>query len=470
MGGLQALEALLGYGLGHGLITPLDVPWVRNNLLTLLKYGPADVDAALFVEATPAEFPETATDILTALTDDYAARGHLETDTTTTRDLLETAIMGLFTPAPSVVAAQFAADYARAPEAATDAFFCQSKATNYILVDRIKKDLYWPAPTENYGTLEMTVNLSKPEKDPKDIAAARSQPAASYPKCLLCRENTGFPGHANWPARQNLRAVPITLVGEPWYLQYSPYAYYNEHCIIFSHDHAPMTISQQTFARLVDFVRQFPHYFIGSNADLPIVGGSILTHEHFQGGRHTFAMEKAAAYRTYTHPRHPQATLSLVQWPMTVLRLAVPWQDAALLPGLAAEVLDAWRNYSEGDVLSHTGDTPHNTVTPIVRRNALGQMEMDLVLRNNRTSDAFPMGIFHPHPEWHHVKKENIGLIEVMGLAVLPGRLKEEIAAGRLSQEEIGRVFAHVLWDCGVFKDDEAGRGRFAAFVATLIS
>ncbi|MCL2420686.1 MAG: UDP-glucose--hexose-1-phosphate uridylyltransferase [Defluviitaleaceae bacterium] len=461
--GLKSVEALLQFGLHHQLMENEDVVQVRNQLYTLLRYGPEDVDESLFNHLRD-DIPETATAILTAITDDYAARGHMPEDTITARDLLEAAIMGQLIPRQSEMTARFGRLYADAPEKATDDFFALSKAANYILVDRIKKDMYWTADTE-YGMVELTVNLSKPEKDPKDIAAALLQPAATYPKCLLCLENVGFAGTRAWPARQNLRVIPLTLDSSQWYFQYSPYAYYNEHCIVLSAHHNPMEISKATFQQLAAFVKQFPHYFLGSNADLPIVGGSILSHEHFQGGRHVFPMEKAESFRSYAHEKYPDVKISLVKWPLSVIRISAPLSGAAEgVTELASDILDAWRGYSEGDVAAYTDGVPHNTITPIARVKE-GRLEMDLVLRNNRTSDEHPMGIFHPHEQWHHIKKENIGLIEVMGLAVLPGRLKNEIEAGKLDKAEIAKVFVHVLQDCGVFKDSVDGHKRFDLFM-----
>ena len=498
--GLAAVEELLQFGVCHKLIEYLDIVQVRNQLYELLRYSSEEIDPSLFVweqkeEVSAASEFGAPTSILTTITCDYIARGHMPDDTVVTRDLLEAAIMGLLMPRQSETAARFKSNYTKSPKRATDDFYAMCRAANYIQVERIKKDMYWTADTE-YGVLELTVNLSKPEKDPKDIEAERLQPAATYPKCLLCLENVGFAGTRAWPARQNLRVIPVTLDGGRWYFQYSPYAYYNEHCIVFSEKHKPMEMTEATFRQLVDFVTKFPHYFLGSNADLPIVGGSILSHEHFQGGRHVFPMEKAESYQCYTHEKYPNVHISLVKWPLSVIRLSAPVplvcsasQNSAPSPhpdifpvpsassdgsngmeeliGLAAYILAAWREYSEGDVVAYTADTPHNTITPIARIKE-GRLEMDLVLRNNRTSDQHPLGIFHPHAEWHHVKKENIGLIEVMGLAVLPGRLKDEIEDGMFNKQDIAHIFVQVLKDCGVFKDNEEGRKRFDIFMKSL--
>jgi len=475
MSGLEAIETLLQFGISHMLIDHWDRVQVRNQLYQLLCYAPEEIDTSLFTQQN-FETPETATSILTAITDDYIARGHMPEDTITARDLLEAAIMGQLMPRQSEMTSRFRANCTVSSELATDDFYRLCRASNYIQADRIKKDMYWTAETE-YGTLELTVNLSKPEKDPRDIEAARLQPAATYPKCLLCLENVGFSGTRAWPARQNLRVIPLTLDDSQWYFQYSPYAYYNEHCIVFSEEHRPMEITDATFRQLLAFVSQFPHYFLGSNADLPIVGGSILSHEHFQGGRHIFPMEKAERYRRYAHRQYPNVDISLVKWPLSVIRLSAPLgktgeKGLSDLVSLASDILKAWRAYSEKEcyddsVIAYTDGVPHNTITPIARVKE-GRLEMDLVLRNNRTSDQHPLGIFHPHAAWHHVKKENIGLIEVMGLAVLPGRLKEAIEDSKLSKKEIAEVFVHVLRDCGVFKDDDQGHKRFDRFMNHL--
>jgi len=466
MTALEAVEALLQFGVRHKLMKNSDVTQLRNQLFDLLRIPPEEIDETLFNWPNPVEdIPETAAAILTILSDDYVSKGHMPEDTVNARDLLEAAIMGRLMPRQSEIINRFNTMYMTSPEAATEDFYALCRTSNYIQVDRIKKDMYWTGESE-YGTLELTINLSKPEKDPRDIEAAKLQPSATYPKCLLCLENVGFAGTRAWPSRQNLRAIPVTLDNGQWYFQYSPYLYYNEHCIIFSGHHYPMEITAATFRQLLDFVRCFPHYFLGSNADLPIVGGSILSHEHFQGGRHVFPMEKAEVYQYYRRKSCPNINIGLVKWPLSVIRLAMPLTgNTNELIDLAASILANWRGYSEGNILSHSEDVPHNTITPIARVRA-GNFELDLVLRNNRCSDEHPLGIFHPHAQWHHVKKENIGLIEVMGLAVLPGRLKGQIEEGRLSKDGISRIFAEVLKDCGVFKEDE--KSRFDTFMISM--
>jgi len=440
-----AIEKLLKFGLKHGLIEEYDIVLVRNQLYEYLKMTAGDI------QEWQGEPPETATEILAEI-----SAAQIPNATQGERDLFEAAIMGILMPRQSEIIRRFRS--LPVSEATSD-FYALSRAANYIQADRIKKDIYWTAETE-YGTIELTINLSKPEKDPKDIAAASAQPATTYPKCLLCLENIGFAGNAAWPARQNLRAIPITLNGGNWYFQYSPYSYYNEHSIIFGERHTPMEINETTFRQLVDFVKQFPHYFIGSNAGLPIVGGSILSHEHFQGGRHEFPMERAKSFNSYRHGGYPGVAIDLIKWPLSVVRLSTPTENAEEIIKLAALFLEKWRDYSEGDIIAHTNGTPHNAITPITRIKN-GMLEFDLALRNNRTSDEHPFGIFHPHEQWHHVKKENIGLIEVMGLAILPGRLKTELEEGRLSRAEIGEIFVNVLKDCGVFKDNHERFDRF---------
>ncbi|MCL2015830.1 MAG: UDP-glucose--hexose-1-phosphate uridylyltransferase [Defluviitaleaceae bacterium] len=468
---LQNIENLLKFAVSKKLLKTEDIILARNQLYALLKLQPADKAIVLDSFYKP---PKTAAKILTAITNDYAQRGHLPEDTITMRDLLETAIMGILTPTQSLISEIFTKDKLLSSQNATDKFYDICRAANYIQVDRVKKDIRWTAETE-YGELQLTINLSKPEKDPKDIEAARLQPSATYPKCMLCLENVGFAGNRTYPARQNLRVVPVTLQDEnlqkeQWYFQYSPYSYYNEHCIVLSEKHKPMTITAATFARLIDFVQQFPHYFIGSNADLPIVGGSILSHEHFQGGRHVFPMQLAKIYRLYKNDQYPNVQIGLVKWPLSVIRLIIANKTPENLQSLiscAADILTTWRNYSAGEIVAFSGDVPHNTITPIARMNG-DQLELDLVLRNNRTSDRHPLGIFHPHAEWHHVKKENIGLIEVMGLAVLPPRIKTILEENQLTQSEIAIIFLNVLDDCGVFKQTDKGRGRFNRFMHSI--
>ena len=502
------IERLLAYAQKSGLIEEEDVIVARNALLDLFRV-PEPMEGKL-----DEEIPDSPVPILERMLDYAAAHGMLEGDTTTYRDLLDARIMGLLMPRQSEVTRKFR-QLAReqSPEAATDYFYRLSQASNYIRMDRIAKNLYWRTPTP-YGELEITVNLSKPEKDPKEIAAARNAPKSNYPKCQLCPENAGYAGRVNHPARQNHRIIPVQLDGETWYLQYSPYAYYNEHCIVLSEEHVPMAITDRSFVKLLDFVEQFPHYFVGSNADLPIVGGSILSHDHFQGGRHVFPMEKAPVQAEYAHPLEPEVRAGIVRWPMSVIRLS--GKDRHAVSRLASEVLRQWREYSDpgAEVLAYTvkdgATVPHNTITPIARINRNGQFELDLVLRNNRTSEEHPYGIFHPHQELHHIKKENIGLIEVMGLAVLPGRLKDELdligalLAGEqpfepetwdeqhplykhipwirrlleqygrgmprqetraVLQKEVGLIFLRVLEDAGVFKHTSAGRDAFHRFM-----
>ena len=420
------IQQLLAFAEAHGLIAAEDRPWALNLLLDALGYAePADV---LLLHAAPgAGSPATATAMLDTLCDDAAARG-LITDSPVRRELFCTRLMGLLTPPPSVVTERFnRIRRGQGIRGATDWFYGMQRANDYIRVDAIARNRRFFHPSR-YGELEITINVSKPEKDPRDIAALRDVPQAGYPKCLLCVENQGYAGRLDFPARQTLRMLPLTLLGESWRFQYSPYLYYPEHCIVLNDTHRPMAVTRDTFVRLLGFLDQFPHYFIGSNADLPIVGGSILSHDHFQGGRHTFPMQAAPVYARATHPDAPDIRAELIAWPMTTLRLAC--QQPALLCDMADHVLRMWRDYSdeEAGVLHQTAGTPHNTITPIARREG-GEYTLDLVLRNNRTSAEHPLGIFHPHAPLHHIKKENIGLIEVMGLFILPGRLIGELDA-----------------------------------------
>ena len=420
------------------------------------------------------------------------------------RDLFDTEIMGRITPRPAQVRAAFADKYAKSPEEATDWYYNFSQDTNYIRRDRISRDVKWKSATE-YGDLDITINLSKPEKDPKAIAAARNMPASAYPMCQLCAENEGYAGRVNHPARQNHRIVPIKINGSDWFLQYSPYVYYNEHCICFNRIHTPMKIDRACFAKLLDFVRQFPHYFVGSNADLPIVGGSILAHDHFQGGHYTFAMAKAPVETPLTFKGFEDVEAGIVKWPMSVIRISS--EEPERLIELADKILGRWRTYTDEEafIYAETDGTPHNTITPIARRRG-EKYELDLVLRNNITTEEHPLGVFHPHAELHHIKKENIGLIEVMGLAVLPARLKEELAAvakglaagadlradeitakhadwadsfrnnyeiteknaDDIVKKETGIVFSKVLEHAGVFKRDENGRNAFMRFALSM--
>ena len=488
------LDALVRYGIGCGLIEQADACYVKNRLLEILRRDEAPAE-----EEIHAALPE----LLAALTDDAVQRG-LTGGSVTERDLFDTKLMGALTPYPHEVRAEFARRYAVSPEAATDWFYRFSQDTNYIRRDRIAKDLKWKYASP-YGALDVTINLSKPEKDPRDIAAAKAAPQSGYPRCLLCAENEGYAGRGNHPARQNHRILPLTLDGSQWYLQYSPYVYYNEHCIALNAEHRPMHIDGVTFRRLLDFVTIFPHYFIGSNADLPIVGGSILSHDHFQGGRYRFAMEEAPVEREVRFADFPAVRAGVVRWPMSVIRLTSA--DRAQLLALAERILARWREYSDpaAGVFAETDGVPHNTITPIARRRG-ADYELDLVLRCNITTPELPLGVFHPHPELHHIKKENIGLIEVMGLAVLPARLKKELEGVRTAiltgadlrqdetlgkhadwvdelrqrydftpentedilRQEVGAVFTRVLEDAGVFKRNDAGQQAFGRFLAAI--
>ncbi len=485
------LNALVNYGLDTGLIQPGDETYVFNRLLEILG-----LDDPGEGEAVAAPLPE----ILGALTDDAVRRGLLD-DNITARDLFDTRLMGALTPYPHEVRQRFAALYTESPRAATDWYYRFSCDTNYIRRDRIAKDRKWTYDCE-YGTLDVTINLSKPEKDPRAIAAARLAPQAGYPKCQLCAENEGYAGRMNHPARQNHRVIPLTIADSPWFWQYSPYVYYNEHCIVFNSKHTPMKVDRAAFRKLFDFVRQFPHYFVGSNADLPIVGGSILSHDHFQGGHYEFAMAKAPVETPLVFRGYEDVQAGIVRWPMSVIRLTGP--DSERIVDLADRILGCWRAYTDAEavIYAETEGTPHNTITPIARRRG-EDYQLDLVLRNNLTTEEYPLGLYHPHPELHHIKKENIGLIEVMGLAVLPSRLKTELEALRIAllngddlradpalaqhadwaedilrrrsltaenaeavlQQEVGAVFQQVLEDAGVYKRDEAGKTAFLRFV-----
>ena len=492
----QAIAGLVSYALGKGLIQPSETVWAANVLLEALA-----LDSCALPEELPAVEEKDLPAILDALLDDAAERGVLAENTVTYRDLLDTKLMGALTPRPAQVIDTFQTLFREDPKKATDWYYQFSQDTNYIRRDRIAKDVQWKAPTE-YGELDITINLSKPEKDPKAIAAARNLPASAYPRCQLCAENEGYAGRVNHPARQNHRIVPITINGSPWFLQYSPYVYYNEHCICLNREHTPMKIDRACFGKLLDFVRQFPHYFVGSNADLPIVGGSILAHDHFQGGRYTFAMERAPVETPFTFPGYEDVTAGIVKWPMSVIRLTCA--DPERLVDLADKILLSWRGYTDEQamVLAETDGEPHNTITPIARRRG-ENYELDLVLRNNLTTPEHPLGLYHPHAELHHIKKENIGLIEVMGLAVLPARLKtelaavaEKLAAGEdlradpltaahaswaegfrdkypltadnaldIVYKETGLVFAKVLEHAGVYARTPAGKEAFLRFL-----
>ena len=491
----QAIADLLGYALRVGLIEDCDRTWAANRLLEALKLDSWEEPAA--VQDRPLE------DILKDLLDWAVENGRIE-EGTTSRDLFDTELMGRLTPRPSQVIREFQVRYEESPETATDWYYQFSQDTDYIRRYRIAKDVKWVAPTP-YGDLDITINLSKPEKDPRAIAAAKTAPQGGYPKCQLCRENEGYAGRMNHPARQNHRVIPITIDGKDWFFQYSPYVYYNEHCIVFNGAHVPMKIDRSAFRKLLDFVKQFPHYFVGSNADLPIVGGSILSHDHFQGGRYTFAMEKAPVEKEVSFPGFEDVECGIVKWPMSVIRLRSADDDR--LVDLAEKILTTWRGYTDeaAFIFAETGGEPHNTITPIARMRD-GKFELDLVLRNNLTTEEYPLGVYHPHQELHHIKKENIGLIEVMGLAVLPSRLKGELAAladalveGRdiradealekhnhwaeelktrytftrenamgILQKEVGVVFAKVLEHAGVYKCTDEGRAAFLRFISSV--
>ncbi len=492
-----AVSKLVAYALRTGLIEEGEQIWAVNAILDVMKLDSYSDTGKKWEKI---DLPT----VLDELMDDAYARGILKENSVVYRDLFDTKLMGRLTPRPSQVVKKFQSLYREDPRKATDWYYAFSQNTNYIRQDRIAKDIQWKTPTE-YGELDITINLSKPEKDPKAIAAARNLPASDYPRCLLCAENEGYAGRVNHPPRQNHRVIPISINGSPWFLQYSPYVYYNEHCICFSGAHTPMRIDQACFAKLLDFVRQFPHYFVGSNADLPIVGGSILAHDHFQGGRYIFAMEKAPVEIPFVFPGFEDVKAGIVKWPMSVVRIAC--EDGCRLVELAGRVLSAWRGYSDerATVYAQTGGVPHNTITPIARMRD-GKFELDLVLRNNLTTKEHPLGLYHPHAELHHIKKENIGLIEVMGLAVLPARLKEELTAvvnalmeGRslnankltekhacwverfkhrydmtrentvdIVKRETGLAFAQVLEHAGVYKRTEEGKTAFLRFLKTV--
>ena len=508
---MESVKKLVAYALATGLIEKEDIIYAVNSILLNLGLDSADYEIA-DIEALAGEISLDEKELSAYLEgvlkeiDDYAAKnGLLESDSVVYRDLFDTKIMGLLTERPSAVIAKFKSLYEKSPEEATDYYYNFSKNTDYIRRYRISKDMKWIAPTE-YGDLDITINLSKPEKDPKAIAAARNAKQSGYPKCQLCWENEGYSGRVDHPARENHRIIPVTIQDSKWGFQYSPYVYYNEHCIVFNSKHIPMKIDHDTFCKLFDFVKQFPHYFVGSNADLPIVGGSILSHDHFQGGHYTFAMAKAPVERSFTVKGFEDVKSGVVKWPMSVIRLSSP--DYERIIALADVILEKWRGYTDEDafIFAETDGTPHNTITPIARKRG-DDYELDLVLRNNITTDEHPLGVYHPHAELHHIKKENIGLIEVMGLAVLPARLKSEMAdlkkamlAGadlradevlskhadwvdafktkyekidetnidEIIQNEIGEVFMHVLEDAGVYKRTTKGQEAFDRFIRSL--
>ena len=507
----KAIAQLVLYGLAAGLIERDDSIYTANRLLELLQIdelAPEAEEMILEYESAGDDPQTDLEDILRIICDYAAGQGLIEENTVAYRDLFDTKVMGLLTDRPSHVSRRFYDLYRTDPKEATDWFYKFSQDTDYIRRYRIVKDRKWKTDT-SYGELDITINLSKPEKDPKAIAAARSAKQTAYPKCLLCRENVGYAGRLNHPARQNHRIIPVEINHSSWYFQYSPYVYYPEHCIVFNGIHQPMKIERATFAKLLDFVGQFPHYFVGSNADLPIVGGSILSHDHFQGGCYEFAMERAAVEEELSFAGFEDVKAGIVHWPMSVIRISAA--DPKRLIDLADRILTVWRSYTDEAcfVYAETDGEPHNTITPIARRR--GELfELDLVLRNNITTKEHPLGVYHPHAELHHIKKENIGLIEVMGLAVLPARLKEELerlkdALGRgadvrtdemlakhadwadeirqkypgitqrsgeeiasILRDETGIVFAKVLEHAGVYKHTPEGRAGFRRFAAAV--
>lgn len=455
-----AVSQLIEYAVRKEWIAEGDRIWASNRVLEALQ---ADGFGGLV--PVDGELPPLQ-QILDTLCRYAFEHGVVDGDSATYFDLFDTKLMGLLVPRPSEVTGRFMRLYEESPSEATDWYYEFSGDTNYIRRDRIAKDKKWTVDTE-YGTIDITINLSKPEKDPKAIAAAGKAKASGYPMCLLCAENEGYAGRLDHPARQNHRVIPLSLCGQDFFMQYSPYVYYNEHCIVFNKEHTPMHIDRQTFANLLDFVTVFPHYFIGSNADLPIVGGSVLSHDHYQGGNYEFAMARAEVETPFKVKGFEDVEAGIVHWPMSVIRLRSA--DRERLLDLAEHILRRWREYDDPDafIYHETDGEQHSTVTPIARRRG-ADYELDLVLRNNITTEEHPLGVFHPHADKHHIKKENIGLIEVMGLAVLPARLKDELEAGHYTEEEIGRVFAAVLEDAGVFKRTEAGREAFLRFIGTL--
>lgn len=491
----ESVRRLVCYGREKGLFEKRDEIYVTNRLLEILGLDGCDCEE---------NFQNVDLESVLAELLDYAENTGIIESGITYRDLFDTKLMGALMPRPSEVTDKFYALYEHSPKKATDYFYNLSCDSDYIRRYRIKKDLKWVTSTE-YGDLDITINLSKPEKDPKAIAAAKNAPQSSYPKCMLCRECEGYAGRVNFPARQNHRVIPVTVNGSDWCFQYSPYVYYNEHCIVFNAEHTPMAINEATFRKLLDFVKLFPHYFVGSNADLPIVGGSILSHDHFQGGNYTFAMAKAPIEHRLSFDGFEDVEAGIVKWPMSVIRLDSA--DPERLISLASKILDTWRSYTDSDafIFAETDGERHNTITPIARKNG-DLFELDLVLRNNITTDEHPLGVYHPHSELHHIKKENIGLIEVMGLAVLPSRLKNEISelkeaviAGddlrsnealskhaawvddiasryelnednieEILKKEIGLVFLKVLEHAGVYKRTAEGKAAFIRFTENV--
>ena len=504
----EKIRELVNYGLLTGLVEPEDEVYTTNRLLELFElddYGEPFGTCPAFCKEERDRAVAALPKILEEMLDYAAKKGILKEDGVVYRDLMDTKIMGCLVGRPSEIIRRFWREYEKSPEAATDYFYRFSQDTDYIRRYRICRDEKWVAPTQ-YGDLDITINLSKPEKDPRAIAAAKLAKQGGYPKCLLCRENEGYAGRVNHPARQNHRIIPIEINQSRWGFQYSPYVYYNEHCIVFHFEHTPMKIERATFVKLFDFVKQFPHYMLGSNADLPIVGGSILSHDHFQGGRYEFPMAKAGVEKTFFVKGFEDVQAGIVKWPMSVIRLS--GKDADRIIDLADVILKAWRDYTDEScfIFARTDGEPHNTITPIARKRG-ENFELDLVLRNNITTKEHPLGVFHPHANLHHIKKENIGLIEVMGLAVLPARLKGEMAAleeailqgndlrsdetlakhadwvegflprypevnadniHSIIRKEIGLVFMQVLEDAGVYKRTQQGREGFERFLDSL--
>ena len=492
----RSIKKLVCYGLEKELFTERDRIYVTNRILEILGLDEFDCDETF----TDVNLEETLKELL-----DFAVKKGIIEDSIVYRDLFDTKLMGAMMPRPSEVTERFGELYKDSPKAATDYFYKLSCDSDYIRRYRVERDVKWVTSTE-YGDLDITINLSKPEKDPKAIAAAKNAPQAGYPKCMLCRECEGYAGRVNYPARQNHRVIPVTINNTDWCFQYSPYVYYNEHCIVFNSKHTQMAINRDTFKKLLDFVKQFPHYFVGSNADLPIVGGSILSHDHFQGGNYTFAMAKAPVEYPLTFEGFDDVDAGILKWPMSVIRLSSP--DPDRLIELADKILASWRGYTDeaAFIFAETDGEPHNTITPIARKNG-ERYELDLVLRNNITTPEHPLGVYHPHSELHHIKKENIGLIEVMGLAVLPSRLKNEIALletailenrdisndetlskhaewtkeikakysdinenniDKIIKDEIGLVFAKVLEHAGVYKRTPEGIAAFKRFAESV--
>lgn len=521
------IEELLAFASHHKLIEKSDVVYMRNQLIDLLNINEPQVNS---LESLQENIPEYATPILEKILDYCYEKGLIAENTLTYRDLMDTRIMGIFMPRPSEIQKEFNhIMVSNGVSAATDYFYRLCQKSDYIRMERIAKNLKWDYESP-FGVLEITINLTKPEKDPKEIAALKNAPQGGYPKCLLCQENVGYAGRVNHPARQTHRTIPLTLHQDTWHFQYSPYVYYNEHCIVLKEEHVPMKLTRDTFIRLFDFLDIFPHYFIGSNADLPIVGGSILNHDHFQGGRYIFPMEKADEEYSLVCSSYQGVEAAVVHWPMSVLRLRS--NSTSELVELSYHILSKWREYSDpsSEILAYTNDDkgnviPHNTITPIARKKTDGRYEVDLVFRNNRTSPEHPLGIFHPHKELHHIKKENIGLIEVMGLFILPGRLQKELSqleayligdiiinadiinagindvisdldnvnhplnhhscwlkklaseygteltieeARSVLEKAVGVKCQQVLTDAGVFKVDQTGREAFNRFLASI--